>query len=489
MIPDTSTRPIETIGRKDEYSTLLEKSPEVRIEQDSLGELPIPKDAYWGIHTARALVNFPITKRSISVYPEFVVALAQIKQAAARSNKKLGLLTEFQADAIDAACQEIIEGKLHKEFKTGVITGGAGTSQNMTANEVITNRALELMGYEKGDYVRLSPNDHTNKGQSTNDVYPTAVKLSLASTFQRLLKEHRLLVSSLHRKGKENEAVLKMGRTQLQDAVPMTVGQEFHAWGNGLFEDQALIQAVIEGLKETNLGGTAIGTGIAADRGFRKLVNEELSLILGYDLRSAYDLIGATNDTGIFMSASGALKRAAAKLSKMSNDLRLLSSGPQTGFRELNLPARQAGSSIMAGKVNPVIPEVMNQVYMTIVGTDATVTAASEAGQLQLNAFEPVIAHSLLQSSIWLTNAIYTLRVNCIEGIEVNEAFVNENVENSAGLITALLTRIGYKNATLVQHEAVESKKSIRQVILERGLIPEDELNELLSIENLVGLG
>ncbi len=470
------------------YEEAIKNTESLRVERDSLWEMQIPSGAYWGIHTARALVNFPISRRAIYNYPELIIALAQLKQASARANKVLGVLHSEKADAIDKACQEIIEGKLHGEFVVGIVQGGAGTSTNMNANEVITNRALELLGHQKGEYQFLNPNDDTNKGQSTNDVYPTAIKLAMITSLQHLLTEHRLLVPSIHAKAREFEGIVKMGRTQLQDAVPMTVGQEFHSWGNALYEDQALLQTAIDSLKETNMGGTAIGTGITTEQGYRKTINTELSNILGYETRSAFDLIEATSDTGVFMSVSGALKRAAIKLSKICNDLRLLSSGPQTGFRELVLPAKQAGSSIMPGKVNPVIPEVVNQIAFSIMGADATVTAAVEAGQLQLNAFEPIIAHSILQSASWLRNGCYTLRVNCIDGIKVNEEHLKNQVANNAGIVTALTPYIGYSKAAEIAKKAIADEKPIRELILEAGLLNETKLDEVLSTDSLIGL-
>jgi len=487
-----STGPIDVAG--DEYAprriyeTLIAESRDVRLERDSLGALAVPADAYWGIHTARALINFPITRRAIYNYPDLVRSLARVKQAAARANARLGVLEADVARAIDAACEEIAQGALHAEFRVGVIQGGAGTSTNMNANEVIANRALELLGHAKGEYERLDPIDHVNRSQSTNDVYPTAVRLAMVFALERLLDDHGALIEAMRAKGAAFADVLKVGRTQLQDAVPMTVGQEFRGWAHTLAEDEARLREVIRGLHEINLGGTAIGTGIAADPRYAEAVRAELAALLDADIVTSPDLIEATSDVGAFMSLSGTLKRTAVKLSKICNDLRLLSSGPQAGLGELKLPPRQAGSSIMPGKVNPVIPEVVNQVAFAVIGADATVTAAAEAGQLQLNAFEPVIAHSLLQSANWLANACYTLRVNCIEGIEVDSGRLRAQVASSVGVVTALTPYIGYQAAADLAHEALATGVSIGELVIDRGLMPRALVEKLLTPERLSGL-
>ena len=460
----------------------------VRIERDSLGELAVPADAYWGIHTARALINFPITRRAIYNYPDLVIALATVKLAAARANARLGHLDPAKAAAIEQACQEIIGGSLHGEFRVGVVQGGAGTSTNMNANEVIANRALEILGHEKGDYARLHPIDDVNRSQSTNDTYPTSIKFAMMLGIVRLLGEHRALADAFRAKGDEFAAVLKVGRTQLQDAVPMTVGQEFHGWAHTLDEDQIVLEAVIPALTETNLGATAIGTGITADPRYAEAIRVELGALSPVPVTTAPDLIEATSDAGVFMTVSGALRRAAVKLSKICNDLRLLASGPQAGLGELILPARQAGSSIMPGKVNPVIPEVVNQVAFAVIGADATVTAAAEAGQLQLNAFEPIMANSLLQSLAWMSNACYTLRVNCVEGIEVDRARLRAMVDSSVGVVTALTPYIGYQAAAELAHEALQSHVGVRRLVLDRGLLPEELVDKVLSPERLSGL-
>ncbi|MCO5293772.1 MAG: aspartate ammonia-lyase [Homoserinimonas sp.] len=459
-----------------------------RTETDSVGSMEIPMDAYWGIHTERARENFPITRRPISVYPDLIRALAMVKQAAARANRELGTIDAAKAEVIDKACQEIIDGKFHDQFLVGVIQGGAGTSTNMNTNEVIANRGLELMGEKLGDYVHLHPIDDVNRSQSTNDVYPTAIKLAMVLSTQRLLAEHKKLIAAFEKKGAEFASVLKVGRTQLQDAVPMTLGQEFNGFAHTLIEDQERLSETIPWLNEINMGATAIGTGITADPRYAEAVRRKLEEVTGIPMVTSPDLIEATSDAGIFMTLSGHLKRAAVKLSKICNDLRLLSSGPQAGIGEINLPARQAGSSIMPGKVNPVIPEVVNQVAFSVIGADATVTAAAEAGQLQLNAFEPVIAHSILQSLAWMTNACYTLRVHCIDGITANTSRLAAQVGTSVGVVTALTPYIGYAAAAKLAHTALTTNASIAELVVEAGLMKADEVARVLSPERLSGL-
>ena len=460
----------------------------VRIETDSLGSMPVPATAYWGIHTARALENFPITRRAIYNYPDLIRALARVKQASARANLELGVIEPEKAAVIDRVCEEIIGGALHREFCVGVIQGGAGTSTNMNANEIIANRALELLGHNKGEYQFLSPIDDVNRSQSTNDVYPTAIKLAMVFGIQRLLAEHKLLTGAFAAKGREFTHILKIGRTQLQDAVPMTLGQEFSGFAHTLEEDYDRLSETIPWMNEINMGATAIGTGITADPRYAAAVLRHLIDVTGIDMETAPDLIEATSDAGIFMTLSGTLKRAAVKLSKICNDLRLLSSGPQAGLGEINLPARQAGSSIMPGKVNPVIPEVVNQVAFSVIGADATVTAAAEAGQLQLNAFEPVIAHSILQSLAWMTNACYTLRVNCIDGITANTERLAMQVETSVGVVTALTPYIGYAAAATLAHTALTTNASIKDLVVDAGLMTEEKVSQVLSPERLSGM-
>ncbi|MEO5534347.1 MAG: aspartate ammonia-lyase [Pseudolysinimonas sp.] len=469
-------------------SMLLEGDGPTRTESDSLGSMQIPAAAYWGIHTARALENFPISRRAIWNYPDLIRALARVKQASARANKEIGVLDPHLADVIDAVCERIVAGELHDQFVVGVIQGGAGTSTNMNTNEVIANAGLEAMGRPFGDYEALHPIDDVNRSQSTNDVYPTAIKLAMVFGIQRLLVEHRELSAAFAKKGVEFAHILKIGRTQLQDAVPMTLGQEFTGFAHTLGEDQDRLGEVIPWLNEINMGATAIGTGITADPRYAEAVRRHLEELTGMPQETAPDLIEATSDAGIFMTVSGTLKRAAVKLSKICNDLRLISSGPQAGFGEINLPARQAGSSIMPGKVNPVIPEVVNQVAFSVIGADATVTAAAEAGQLQLNAFEPVIAHSILQSLAWMTNACRTLRVNCVDGITANTERLSMQVETSVGVVTALTPYIGYAAAATFAHIALTTHASIADLVRDSGVMSEEQLQRVLSPERLSGM-
>ncbi|WP_367713279.1 aspartate ammonia-lyase [Ketogulonicigenium vulgare] len=458
---------------------------DTRLEHDLLGDRAVPQSAYWGIHTLRAVENFPITGQRLSETPDLIVALAMIKQAAAEANATLGLLSPEIADAIIAACLEIRDGKLHDQFVVDLIQGGAGTSTNMNANEVIANRALELLGHRRGDYARLHPNEHVNLGQSTNDVYPTALKLAAWTGIGRLVQAMDGLRLAFADKSAEFSDVLKMGRTQLQDAVPMTLGQEFGTYALMLAEDQSRLHEASDLIREINLGATAIGTGITAHPDYAALVRERLSLISGEDLITAPDLVEATQDCGAFVQLSGVLKRVAVKLSKTCNDLRLLSSGPRAGLNEINLPARQAGSSIMPGKVNPVIPEVVNQIAFEVIGNDMTITMAAEAGQLQLNAFEPIIFYSLHRSLSHLTAGCQTLEAHCIRGITANRDQLRMTVENSIGIVTALNPYIGYRNATEVALEAHRSGRGVAEIVLERQLLTREQLDRLLRPENL----
>ena len=491
-----STRPIDTLGLTStdtvgnfSGNAQLPVAPvATRTETDSLGAMQVPADAYWGVHTARALENFPIAKRPISVFPELIVALACVKQAAARANAEIGVLDQHKADIIDRVCQEIIDGAWHEQFVVGVIQGGAGTSTNMNANEVIANRCLELMGHAKGAYEHMHPIDDVNKSQSTNDTYPTAVKLSLAFALPHLLKDLGLLRDAFNAKGEEFKHILKVGRTQMQDAVPMTLGQEFHGFGTTLGEDYDRLTETVWMLSEINLGATAIGTGITADPRYREAAVRHLAKISGLDIQSAPDLIEATSDAGGFMSFSGTLKRSAIKLSKISNDLRLLSSGPQAGLGEINLPAQQAGSSIMPGKVNPVIPEAVSQVAYAIAGNDVTVTMAAESGQLQLNAFEPVIAYSLLHGISWLAHACMTLRVNCVTGITANVERLEGMVASSVGVITALIPFIGYGPAAELAKQALKTGRPVADLVVEAGLMTKEDVTRELSPAKISGM-
>ncbi|MFD4420454.1 aspartate ammonia-lyase [Agromyces sp. NPDC058484] len=460
----------------------------MRTETDSLGTVEVPAGAYWGVHTVRALENFPITKRPISVYPDLIVALASVKQAAARANHEVGVLSAKKAALIDEACQRIIDGEHHDQFVVGVIQGGAGTSTNMNANEVITNLALEIAGYGKGRYDVLHPIDDVNRSQSTNDTYPTAVKLAMTFALNDMLGELDQLRIAFGRKGREFHEILKVGRTQLQDAVPMTLGQEFHGFATTLGEDIDRLRETIKLLLEVNLGATAIGTGITADPGYAEAVVRHLNAITGLRMEPAPDLIEATSDTGVFMTFSSALKRSAIKLSKICNDLRLLSSGPQAGLGEINLPPKQAGSSIMPGKVNPVIPEAVSQVAYAVAGADVTVTMAAESGQLQLNAFEPVIAHSLLQSITWMRQACWTLRVNCVDGITANTERLDAMVSSSVGVITALIPFIGYAEASNLAKQALATGRPVADLVVEGGLMTRADVEGHLSPSHLSGI-
>ena len=426
-----------------------------RIESDLLGELQVPVDAYYGVQTQRAINNYKISNTKMSDYPEYVIAMACVKLAAAQTNKELGAMDGKIADAIVEACREIIDGKFHDQFPVDMMQGGAGTSVNMNANEVIANRALEIMGHKKGEYQFCSPNDHVNCAQST--------------------------------KGEEFKDVIKMGRTQLQDAVPMTSGQEFHAYATNLEEEVLNIERNVNLLYEINMGGTAIGTGLNAKQGFPELCAKKMTELTGEKFIAAPDLVEATPDTGAYVSYSGALKRLAVKLSKICNDLRLMASGPRCGLKEINLPPMAPGSSIMPGKVNPVIPEVTNQVCFKVIGNDTTVSFAAEAGQLQLNVMEPVIAESIMESITWLTNAMNTLREKCINGITVNKERCYEMVKNSIGIVTALNPIIGYKASTKVAKEALETNRSVYDIVLEKGILTKEELDKVLDPKNMIG--
>ncbi|WP_454742011.1 aspartate ammonia-lyase [Cupriavidus necator] len=462
-----------------------ETSKGTRREHDLLGYRDVPGDAYYGIHTLRALENFPISGDPISKYPELIVALVDIKQAAALANSELGLLDELRRDAIVGACKAIRTGQLAEQFAVDLIQGGAGTSTNMNANEVVCNKALELLGRERGDYDFLHPNEHVNMSQSTNDVYPTALKIATYRSVLRLLDQMAVLESSFERKATEFRDMLKVGRTQLQDAVPMTLGQEFATYAVMLNEDRLRLGEALPLISEINLGATAIGTGINAHPDYAVLVREQLCTVSGLPLHTAPYLIEATQDCGAFVQLSGVLKRIAVKLSKVCNDLRLLSSGPRSGLGEINLPARQAGSSIMPGKVNPVIPEVVNQVAFEVIGNDMTITMAAEAGQLQLNAFEPIIAYSLFRSIAHLTQACMTLEERCVRGITANRDHMRDTLDRSIVLVTALNPYIGYANSTEVAREALETGRRVADIVLERGLLSQETLNDILRPEVL----
>ena len=456
-----------------------------RTEHDLLGDREVPAEVYYGVHTLRALENFAITGTPISIYPELIKALASIKQAAALANHELGLLDEPRCDAIVKACAELLDGKLHEQFVVDVIQGGAGTSTNMNANEVIANRALELLGHRKGEYQFLHPNEQVNIGQSTNDVYPSALKLATWFGILGLVDAMGILRGAFEAKAEEFKDVLKMGRTQLQDAVPMTLGQEFSTYAVMLGEDEQRLREAALLICEINMGATAIGTGITAHPDYAPLILKRLQEITGIPLITAPNLVEATQDCGAFVQLSGVLKRVAVKLSKTCNDLRLLSSGPRAGLGEINLPAMQAGSSIMPGKVNPVIPEVVNQIAFEVIGNDITVSFAAEAGQLQLNAFEPIIAHSIFKSVSHLRNGCLTLAERCVKGITANVDHLRASVENSIGIVTALNPYIGYANATAVAQEAHATGGSVYAIVLRKGLMSKQQLDDVLRPEVL----
>ncbi|EPJ37158.1 putative Aspartate ammonia-lyase [Streptomyces afghaniensis 772] len=457
------------------------------MEHDLVGDKEVPADAYYGVHTVRAVENFAITGSAIAQFPDLITSLAAVKQAAARANRDLGLLPPDIAGAIIGACEEIGSGRLHEQFVVDPVQGGAGTSTNMNANEVIANRALEILGHPRGRYDVIHPLDHVNLGQSTNDVYPTAVRLALVASLRRLGASLRALATAFTAKATEFDDVLKMGRTQLQDAVPMTLGQEFTTYAVMIDEDRGRLDEAAALLLESNLGGTAIGTRINGHPRYAELACRHLADISGEPVRPAGDFIEATQDCGAFVQLSGVLKRVAVKLSKTCNDLRLMSSGPTAGFGEINLPPVQAGSSIMPGKVNPVIPEVVNQVAFEVIGNDLTVTMAAEAGQLQLNAFEPVIAYSLLRSLTHLRAACDTLATRCVPGITANREHLHDTVHRSIGLVTALAPHIGYAASTTLARRALATGRGIKELATEAGLLTTEQLDTILRPENLTG--
>jgi aspartate ammonia-lyase len=456
-----------------------------RTEHDLLGDRQVPANVYYGVHTLRAQENFPITGTSVQTYPGFINAIAYVKEACAMANQQLGYLDAKRAGAIIKACQEIQQGKLHDHFVVDVIQGGAGTSMNMNANEVIANRALEILGRDKGDYETIHPLDHVNMSQSTNDVYPTAIKVALRFEIDQLVVAIDELYGEFDKKAKQFGDVLKMGRTQLQEAVPMTLGQEFKTYAGMLASDKRRLLRAAVTVQETNMGATAIGTGINTHPEYAVQVCEALSKVTGYSFVKADNLIEATQDMGAFIELSSVLKQMAIKLSKVSNDLRLLSSGPRAGLGEINLPPVQAGSSIMPGKVNPVIPEVVNQIAFEVIGNDVTVSFAAEAGQLQLNAFEPVIACNLFNSLAYLRQGCLTLARNCISGITANHEVLKQTVANSIGIVTALNPHIGYANASSVAKEAAAKSVGVGEVVLARGLLTQEQLDAILRPENL----
>ncbi|TXF75023.1 aspartate ammonia-lyase [Chryseobacterium sp.] len=457
-----------------------------RKESDLLGELKVPLQAYYGVQTQRAIENFRISGQMLSSYPKFIRGLAWVKKAAAKTNFELGLLEEDMYQKINEACDELAAGNFDTQFPIDMIQGGAGTSVNMNVNEVIANIVLEKLGKNKGDYQFCSPNDHVNLSQSTNDAYPTAIKMGLLQMNEGLVISLTKIVEAFRAKGNEFHDVIKMGRTQLQDAVPMTLGQEFEAFAATLEEDISKLNNNANLFVEINMGATAIGTGLNAPVGYAHLCAKNLAEITGYPIISAPNLVEATPDTGAYVIYSSALKRLSVKLSKICNDLRLLSSGPRAGFFEINLPPMQPGSSIMPGKVNPVIPEVVNQVCYKVIGNDLTVTFAAEAGQLQLNVMEPVLCHSIMESIQFLSNALDTLREKCVVGITANKEVCLSMVKHSIGIVTALNPYIGYKNSTKIAKEALDTGKSVYNLVLEYGLISQEILDGILDPKNML---
>lgn len=459
----------------------------MRVESDLLGELEVPESAYYGVQTQRAIQNFKISNHKLSHYPEFIKALALVKLGAAQANHELGILSEEIFQAITFACQELLQGKYVDQFPIDMIQGGAGTSVNMNANEVIANIALEYLGKEKGAYAYCSPNDHVNLSQSTNDAYPTALKIALFEMNKSLVESLEKLFFAFDKKAAAFKDVIKMGRTQLQDAVPMTLGQEFEGFAVNLKKEIVHLHRVAMQLLEINMGATAIGTGLNALPGYAQLCTQKIAQLLNEPVKSAENLVEATSDTSSFVDYSSALKKLSIKLSKICNDLRLLSSGPRTGLCEINLPPKQPGSSIMPGKVNPVIPEVVNQVCFKVLGNDLTVSFAAEAGQLQLNVMEPIIGFSIIESIQYLTHAMNTLRKECVEGITANADHLKQEVQNSIGIVTALNPHIGYKMSTKIAKEALETGGSVYQLVLDHKLLSKEQLDDILNPKNMLG--
>lgn len=465
----------ETEGMKD----MTENEMEFRVEKDSIGTKDVPENVYYGVQSLRAAENFHIT--GLNMHPEIINSLAYIKKAAAITNCEAGLLDKRRTQAIVQACDEILEGKFREDFIVDPIQGGAGTSLNMNANEVIANRAIEILGGKKGDYSVVNPNDHVNCGQSTNDVIPTAGKMTSLRLLKKLKKQLLRLHSALEQKADEFDGVIKMGRTQLQDAVPIRLGQEFKAYSVAILRDLNRMDKAMDEMRTLNMGGTAVGTGLNADESYLRRIVPNLSEISGMDLVQAYDLIDATQNLDSFVAVSGAVKACAVTLSKIANDLRLMSSGPRAGFGEINLPAKQNGSSIMPGKINPVIPEVVNQVAFNAIGNDMTITMAAEAGQLELNAFEPIIFYCLFQSIDTIAYAVNTFVDNCVIGITANETRCRYFVENSVGIITAICPYVGYQKAADIAKEAIKTGESVRKLIIEKGLLTKEQMDEIMD--------
>lgn len=464
----------------------MEDVKKTRVESDLIGSREISDECLYGVQTLRGIENFSISKYHLNEYPLFINGLAMTKMAAARANHELGLLTDEQFQAITQACREILEGRFYDQFPVDMIQGGAGTSTNMNANEVIANRALEIMGHAHGDYAFCSPNDHVNCSQSTNDAYPTTIHLGMYATHLKLLPYLEDLIAAFRRKGEEFAHIIKMGRTQLEDAVPMTLGQTFNGFASILTDEIKHLNEAAADFLTVNMGATAIGTGICAEPGYAEKCIAALRDITGWDIRLSDDLVGATSDTSCLVGYASAMKRLAVKVNKICNDLRLLASGPRCGLGEINLPAMQPGSSIMPGKVNPVIPEVMNQICFKVIGNELCVTMAGEAAQMELNVMEPVMVQCCFESAELMMNGFRTLRTLCVEGITANEEHCINEVHHSIGVVTALNPVIGYKNSTKIAKEALETGKSVYQLILDHGILTKEEIDQILSPENMI---
>lgn len=464
----------------------ITESKPTRTESDLLGSREIPEQALYGVQTLRGIENFRISKFHLNEYPAFINGLAITKMGAAVANSKLGLLTEQQTEAILSACKEILDGKHHDQFPVDMIQGGAGTTTNMNANEVIANRALEIMGHRRGEYQFCSPNDHVNRSQSTNDAYPTAIHIGMYFTHKKLVEHFEQLIASFRCKAEEFKHVVKMGRTQLEDAVPMTLGQTFNGFASILQNEIRNLEFAAEEFLTVNMGATAIGTGITSEPGYADLCVKALSEITGWNIVLSDDLVGATSDTSCLVGYSSAMRRVAVKMNKICNDLRLLASGPRCGLGEFNLPPMQPGSSIMPGKVNPVIPEVMNQISYKVIGNDLCVAMSGEAAQMELNAMEPVMAQCCFESAELLMNGFDTLRTLCVDGITANEETCRRYVHDSIGVVTALNPVIGYKNSTKIAKEALETGKGVYDLVLEHNILSKEDLDTILKPENMI---
>ena len=461
-------------------------SGKTRVESDLIGAMNVPLEALYGVQTLRGIENFPISCFHLSDYPLFINGLAMTKLGAAVANHELGLLTDEQYEAISQACREILDGSFHDQFPVDMIQGGAGTTTNMNANEVIANRALQIMGHEPGEYQYCSPNDHVNGSQSTNDAYPTAIHLGLYATHQEFMKHYLLLIESFEKKAEEFAGILKMGRTQLEDAVPMTLGQTFGAFASILRDEIRNINFAAEEFLTVNMGATAIGTGICSEPEYAQKCVRALGEITGWEIKLADNLVAATSDTSCMVGYSSAMRRIATKMNKICNDLRLLGSGPRCGLHEFDLPARQPGSSIMPGKVNPVIPEVMNQISYKVFGNDVCVAMCSQEAQMELNAMEPVMAQCCFESAEIMMNGFDTLRINCVDGIKANPEQCRKYVHDSFGVVTALNPVIGYKNSTKIAKEAMATGKSVYDLVLEHGILSKEDLDTILAPENMI---